>query len=134
MQRGKNEMAGFGRLHRDFDRFTVAHFADEDNFGRLAQGGAQSQSKGGSVAIKLALMDGGFFVIVAKLDGIFDAQDMNGAFTVGAIDDRGQRGRFAGTGRAGDQNDSVAQMHDFRELRRKLEIVKAGNRRWESRA
>ncbi len=85
-------MAGFGRFQRDFDRFLIAHFAHEDNFRRLAQSGAQGQSEGGRVAIELALMNGGLLVIVAKLDGVFDAQDMDGALAVGAIDDRRERG------------------------------------------
>src|SRR4029077_8748698 len=78
VQRGKNQVAGFGRLHRDFDRFTIAHFAHQDNLGRLPQGRAQSQREGRRIAVEFALMNGGFLVLMAKLDGVLDAEDVNG--------------------------------------------------------
>ncbi len=36
VERGENEVAGFGSFEGDFDGFAIAHFADEDDFGRLA--------------------------------------------------------------------------------------------------
>src|SRR4029077_3602131 len=90
VQRGKDQVACFRRFQRDFDRFAVAHFADQNDLGRLPQGGAQSQGECRSIAVEFALMYGGLFVVMAKLNRIFDAQDVNSTFGVGAIDDSRQ--------------------------------------------
>ena len=42
VQRAQNEMTSFRRHQRDFDGGAVAHFADENDFRRLAQRGAQT--------------------------------------------------------------------------------------------
>ena len=61
MQRGIHQVARFGGFERDFDRLAVAHFADQNHFGRLAQGGAQSERETGRVAVQFALMNRGAF-------------------------------------------------------------------------
>ena len=58
MQSGQHEVAGFGSLERDFDRFPVAHLADQNHFGRLPQSGAQSNRKTRRIGMKFALMNG----------------------------------------------------------------------------
>ena len=40
---GQNKVARFGSFQGDLDGFTIAHLADQDDFRRLAQGGAQRQ-------------------------------------------------------------------------------------------
>ena len=110
-------MAGFRGFQRNFDGFLVAHFADQDYFRRLPQRGAQCQREAGRVAVKFALMNRAFLVLVQELDGIFDGQDVVGLFVVDLINDRGQRGRFAGTGRSRDQHDAVAHSTNFAKLR-----------------
>src|SRR5450755_2595713 len=66
MQRGHDQMSSFRGFEGDFNRFAVAHFAYENDFGRLAQRGAQGQSKAGRVGMKFALVNGAFFVAVQK--------------------------------------------------------------------
>ena len=41
VQRAENEVTGFRRHQRDFHRRAIAHFAHQNDFGRLAQRGAQ---------------------------------------------------------------------------------------------
>ena len=62
VQRGVDQVAGFGGFERHFDRFAVAHFADENQFGRLAQSGAQGQREGGRIGVKFALVNRGALV------------------------------------------------------------------------
>ena len=91
VQRGHDQVAGLGGFQRDLDGFAVAHLADQDDLGRLAQRGAQRQREGRRVAVQLALVDRGFLVVVQEFDGVLDGEDVHGAFFVHPIDDRRQR-------------------------------------------
>ena len=71
-------MAGLGGFQRDLNGFAVAHFAHQNHFGRLAQGGAQRQGEARRVAVQLALVNRALLVVVQKLDGIFDGEDVVG--------------------------------------------------------
>ncbi len=42
VERAQDEVAGFRGAQGDLDGLAVAHFADEDDLGGLAQGGAQA--------------------------------------------------------------------------------------------
>ena len=42
VKRAEHQVARFRRHERDFHRGAIAHFADENDLGRLAQGGAQA--------------------------------------------------------------------------------------------
>ena len=95
VQRGINQVAGFGRFERHFDRFAVAHFADQNQFRRLPQRGAQSQGEARRVAVQLALMNGGALVRMQELDGVLDGDDVAGFFLVDLVDKRGERRGFA---------------------------------------
>jgi len=44
-------MPGFGNLQRRFDRFQIAHFADQDDVRVLAQGGPQRGREAARVAV-----------------------------------------------------------------------------------
>ncbi len=89
VQRGQDKVAGFRGFESDFNGFPVAHFADEDNLGSLTQGAAKSERKRRRVAVQLALVDGGLFMFVQKLDGIFDGEDVVGLFHIHFVDDGG---------------------------------------------
>src|ERR1700721_4655904 len=62
-----------------------------------------------------------------KFDGIFDGEDVIRVDIVDAIEHSCQRRRFARSGGPGDQHDASTKIHDLPELRRKMQIVKAGN-------
>ena len=127
VQGGQHQVAGFRGFEGDFNGFAIAHFANENDFGSLAQGGAQGQRKGRRIAVELALVNGGLLVAVQKFDGIFDGQDVKGLVFVHLVDDGGERGGFSRSGGAGDQDDAVAEVHDIFELRRKVQLFETGN-------
>ena len=116
VQRGKHQVAGFGGLHGDLDGFAVAHFAHQNHLGRLPQRGPQCEREAGRIAVQLALMNDAVLVTMQELDGIFDGEHVVELLLIDLVDDCGQRGRLAGTGRPGDQHDSVAQVHDLPQL------------------
>jgi hypothetical protein len=118
---------GFGGFQGDFDGFAIAHFADENDFGRLTQGGAQREREGGCVGVQFALVNRGFLVAVEKFDGILDGEDVVSLLGIHFVEDGGERRRFAGTSRAGDQDDAGAQLDDFLQLQRKVQLFKGGD-------
>ena len=65
-------MAGLGRGERDFHGLPVAHFADEDHLGRLAQGGAQPVWVRVEVGAKLPLIERAQAVLMHELDRILN--------------------------------------------------------------
>ena len=69
-------MAGLGNLQRRFDRLEVAHLADEDDVGILAQRGAQRGAEAAGIAVDLALVHQAVLVAVDVLDRIFDGQNV----------------------------------------------------------
>ena len=87
MERGDDEVARFGGGHGDLDRFVVAHFADEDHIGRLAQGGAERGDVVFGVVGDLALADDALFVAVQIFDRVFERDDVAAAVGVDAVDD-----------------------------------------------
>jgi len=62
-------VAGLGHRQGDLNRVDVAHLADEEDIGVLAEGGSQSSVERRAVQADFALVDGGRFVIVNVFDG-----------------------------------------------------------------
>ncbi len=111
-------MTGLSGFEDHFHGFAVAQFAHQDHLRRLPQRGAQGQREVRRIAVQFPLVDGGPLVIVQKLDGIFDGDDVAGLLFVDAVEQRRQGGRLSRPARPGDQNDAVAEACDFPELRR----------------
>ena len=86
------KVARFGDAQRRFDRFEVAHFADEHHVRILAQRSAQRFGKPVRVGVDFALVDEAALVIVKKLDRVFDGQDVFVAVAIDLVDHRGERG------------------------------------------
>ncbi len=124
---GHDEVTGFGGLEGDLNGFAIAHFADENDFGRLAQSGAEGQRKRRRIAVEFALVNGGLLVLVQELDGVFDGKDVKGLVRVHFIDDGGERGRFSRSRGAGHQDDASLEVDDFFQLGREIQLFKAGN-------
>ena len=59
VQGGVDDVAGLGGGEGDLHGLAVADFADEDDLGRLAQGGAQAGGELREIAAELALGEGG---------------------------------------------------------------------------
>ena len=100
VQRREDEVAGLGRGQRGRDRLEVAHLAEEDHVGVLAERGAQSVGERGRVRADLALVDDAALVVVQELDRVLDRHDVVGAHAVDLVDHRRERRRLARAGRA----------------------------------
>ena len=79
VQRREDEVARLGRGERGRDRLEVAHLADEDHVGVLAQRGAKAFGEGRRVRADLALVDDAALVLVEELDRVLDREDVLGA-------------------------------------------------------
>ena len=115
----EDEVAGLGGGQRRRDRLEVAHLAEEDHVGVLAERATQGVGEPGRVLPDLALVDDAALVMVQELDRILDRDDVVGARAVDLVDDRRERRRLARAGRAGDE-------HEAARLRRQLVQASAG--------
>src|SRR5262249_32174349 len=99
------------RLNRAFSGFVVADFADEDHVGVVTQNAAQAGGEGQTdLRVHLDLADA--FVVI--FDGIFDGDDLD-RLALDLVEAAVERGRFAGAGRASDQDDAVRQIDELPE-------------------
>ena len=106
MEGTEDQVSGFGGFDGDGDGFEVAHFADEDDIGVFAQGGAQRGLKAFGVDVDFALVDEAAFVGVNELDGVFDGDDVGGAVAVDVVDHGGEGGGFTGASGASDDDEA----------------------------
>ena len=123
VQRREHEVSGLGGEQRRFDRFEVAHLADEDDVGILAQRAAQRVRERRRVDRDLALVDDRLVVAVQVLDRVLDRHDVRRARRVDVVDHRGQRRALAAAGRAGDEHEAALFLRDPLEHRRQAELV-----------
>ena len=72
----EDEVAGLGRGQRGRDRLEVAHLAEEDHVGVLAERAAERIGEPGRVAADLALVDDAALVLVQELDRVLDRDDV----------------------------------------------------------
>ena len=127
VQGGEDEVAGLGRGQRGGDRLQVAHLADQDHVGVLAQGGAQAEGEVGRVGADLALVDDRAFVLVQELDRVLDRQDVVLVLAVDHVDHRRQGRRLARAGRAGDQDEAARFGAELAQHLRHPERVERGD-------
>ncbi len=120
-------MAGFRRAQGDLDRFLVAHLPDENDLGRLAQGRAQAVGVGIKINAQFTLVERGLLVRVHKFHRVFQRDDMDGLGLIDLVEDGGERGGFAGTGRAGDKDQPGLFLGDFLEDFRGLQFLQRRN-------
>ena len=105
----EHQVAGLGGGQRGGDGLQVAHLADEDHVGVLAQRGAQALGEARGVAAQLALVDQAPLVLVQELDRVLDGEDVLLARGVDLVDHGGQRGGLAGARGPGDEHHPAGQ-------------------------
>ena len=105
MERGEDEVAGLRRGQRGPDRLEVAHLAEEDHVGVLAQRAAESLGEADRVRAELALVDDALLVLVQELDRVLDRDDVVGPVAVDLVDERRERRRLTRAGRARDEDE-----------------------------
>ncbi len=118
MQGPKDQVAGFGCGNGEFNGLEVAHLADQNNIGVLAQGRLQGCGKGLSMATHFPLIDQALLTDVNKFDGILYGKDVLFAGFVHMIDHRRQGGRLAATRWPGDQNQTFFKLSEVENPRR----------------
>ena len=78
VQGREHEVAGLRRGQRGRDRLQVAHLADQDHVGVLAQGRLERPGEVDRVGADLALVDEAVLVPVQELDRVLDREDVLG--------------------------------------------------------
>ena len=123
VQRGEDEVAGLGRGQGRADRLHVAHLADEDDVGVLAQRGLEAEREGRRVRPQLALVDDALLVVVQELDRVLDGEDVLVARLVDLVDDRGERRRLARARGARDEHEPARLLGEGADDRRHAELL-----------
>ena len=123
VQRREDEVAGLGGRQRGRDRLEVAHLADEDHVGVLAERGAERLGERRRVEADLALVDDAHPVVVQELDRVLDREDVLGAAAVDVVDQRRERRRLARAGRAGDEDEPARLVGEQLDVLREPELV-----------
>jgi len=98
-------VAGLGGGQRRAHGLLVAHLADQDHVGVLAQHAAHGAAEADRVGADFALVDDRVLVGVQVLDRVLERDDVAGPSPVDVIDHRRQRRALAGAGGAGDEDD-----------------------------
>ena len=129
MQSAEDEVSRLRRRHGDPDRLEVAQLADQNDVGVLAKGVFQSVLERQRIAGRpdLSLGDIRFFGFMQIFDGVFDGNDMVAAGAVDGVDQGGQGGGLAASGRPGDQHQPVFRERERFDRLRQPQILQAGN-------
>ena len=123
MERREDEVAGLGSGQRSGDRLEVAHLAEEDHVGVLAQRPAERLGEAERVLAHLALIDDAALVVVEELDRVFDRDDVIGARAVDLVDQRGERRRLTRARRAGEEHEPARLRGELVERGGQLEAL-----------
>ena len=75
------------------------------------------------VGADLALVDDAALVPVHELDRVLDREDVLGARAVDLVDQRGERRRLTGAGRAGDEHEAARLRRQLVQARRQAELL-----------
>ena len=105
------------------DRLQVAHLADEDHVGVLAERRAEALGERRRVLADLALVDDAGPVPVQELDRVLDREDVLVAGVVDVVEQRRERRRLARAGRAGDEHEAARLVGELVEPRGQSELV-----------
>ena len=119
---GEDEVAGLRRRQRNPHRLRVAHFADDDDVGRLANGGTQRGREVGRVDADLDLLDQAAAVRVLVFDRVLDGDDVALVALVDRGDQRRQRRGLARAGGPADQHEAARQRREQADVVREMQV------------
>ena len=122
VQSSENDVPCFRRRNSGFDGFQVSHFTDENDVRVLTQGAANGFRKRRNVDADFTLVDCTFDVVVIEFDRVFNRNDVTVNRFVQMLDHGGQRCRFTGTGRPGNENHASRTQNQFCNNRRGVEV------------
>ena len=94
-------MAGVRRAHGGGETDRIAHFADHDDVGVLAEDVLQGVVEGERVQADLALLDDALVVFEDVFNGVFEGDDVLFEIGIDVLDHGGERGGLAATGGTG---------------------------------
>ena len=129
VQGAEDQMAGFRGAQGDFHRVAIAHFADENDLGRLAQRGAQAVDVRIEINAQFTLVERRPIVRMNIFHRVFQSDDVEGLGCVDFVQNGGQCGGFAGAGGAGDKNQAGFFLRDELENFRELQLIQRGDDR-----
>ncbi len=129
VQGREDQVPGLGRLDAGVDGLQVAHLADHDDVGIHAQGRTQGRGEVLGVDPHLALDDAALVGREDELDRVLDGDDVEVEVLVQVAQHRGQGGRLAVAGGAGNEDQPVGRLGDFRQHRRQVQFLERAHMR-----
>ncbi len=123
VQRREHEVPGLRGGERGPHGLGVAHLADEDHIGVLAQHALQRVVEVVGVRADLALVHDRALVGVQHLDRVLDRHDVARLVLVDVVDHRRERGRLARAGRTGDEHQTALLLGQPTADRREPELL-----------
>ena len=123
MERAEHQVPGLRRLDGDRHRLEVAHLADEDDVGVLAQRGAQRVLERRGVEADLALVHEALLVLVHELERVLDRDDVIAALAVHVVHQRAERGGLARARRPRDEDEPLRLLADLQQFPRQRHVL-----------
>src|SRR5271166_3683599 len=107
MERGKNQMPGFGSLKDGPRGFVISNLTDHDHIGVCAYRAANCTRECVEVLTHLALFDRAPGRRINELDRVLNSQDVVSPSLIDMFDQTIDRCGFAAAGRTSDQDESL---------------------------
>ena len=123
VQRGKHQMACFGRQEGRFNGFVISHFTDQAHIRILPQAGSKGVSEGTGIDRHLSLVDDAPIVAVHVLDWILDGHDVRGTVSIDVVDHPRERRSLTAPRRAGHKHQATRFHRDTLDHCREVQLV-----------
>ena len=129
MQGSEDQVARFSGSDGGRYCLEVAHFADENHVGVLAERAANRLCKARHVVADFALRDERLRGRVVEFDRVLDRDDVDAALVVDDVEHRGERRRLAGARRASDEDETARLEEKLLDGRRDADLLEREERR-----
>lgn len=127
MEGGQDEVAGICGAHGGAEAGGVAHFADHDDIGVLAEHVFEPHGEGEGIEADFALFDGALVIVEDIFDGVFERDDVLFEVGVDVLDHGGEGCGFTATCGACDEDDAAFGLGDFLEHGEESEFFESGD-------